>query len=280
MSRKAKNAKNRRRGANPRQAGTVAGPGTPCKSMHGADNANGGTLAVTGKTPSQIASQAASGMAAGLARILRPAAALRWSMPLVAMMTPQMIENILRGAIAGDHVRQWELFDIMLDTWPELAAVYGELVEGVMARQINFEAFAEEGEAPTETAAAKQKAVAALVKRMAPDPLADENDFEGTIRDLLDGWFRGVVMVETQWHPVTTAGGMMLGPSCTTWAHPTFFCWGQDGRLGLRTESGVTQPPAHRFLTGVHKSRAGSPLGPAILRPLAWWWCAARPRRI
>jgi phage gp29-like protein len=196
-------------------------------------------------------------------------------MPVVAMMTPQMIEHILRGAIAGDHVRQWELFDLMLDTWPELAAVYGELTEGVMARTIGWEAFAEEGEAATATATEKQRAVGTLVRRMAPDPLADENDFEGTIRDILDGWFRGVVMLETQWHAVATPAGTLLGPRCTSWAHPTFYSWGQDGRLGLRMENGIVPPPPHRFLTGIHKSRSGSPLGAAILRPLAWWWCAA-----
>lgn len=171
----------------------------------------------------------------------------------------RLIENILRGAVAGDQVRQWELFDIMLDTWPELAAVYGELAEGVLARFASWEPCAEEGEAPTPTAADKAKAVGTLLRRTAPEPLDDENDFEGTVRDLLDGWFRGVVMLEVQWHAVAAGGGTLLGPRCTSWAHPTHFAWGTDGRIGLRTAAGVTRPPAHRFLTGIHKARSGRP---------------------
>lgn len=251
------------------------GPGTPCNALHRASNAEGGTLPVPAASPSEIAAQAANPTGGGLARILRPAAALRWSMPVVAMMTPQMIENILRGAIAGDHVRQWELFDLMLDTWPELAAVYGELTEGVMSRSVSFEAFAESGAQPSPAAMSKQRAAESLLRRMAPNELDDENDFDGTVRDLLDGWFRGVVLLETQWHAAATSEGNLLGPRCTSWAHPTFYGWGEDGRLGLRTAGGIVQPPASRFLTGIHKSRAGSPLGNSILRPLAWWWCAA-----
>jgi phage gp29-like protein len=263
------------RGAFFRQAGTVAGPESPCRLLQTAPNAPGaGMGAPSNRTPG-TALYGANSPPAGLARILRPAAALRWSLPMVASMTPQAVEMILRGAVSGDHVRQWELFDLMLDTWPELAAVYGELTEGVMARTIGWEACAGQGEAATAAATAKQQAVGTLLQRMAPDPLADENDFEGTIRDILDGWFRGVVMLETQWHAVATPAGTLLGPRCTSWAHPTFYAWGQDGRLGLRTAAGIVPPPPHRFITGIHKSRAGSPLGAAILRPLAWWWCAA-----
>ena len=58
----------------------------------------------------------------GVARILRPQAAYRWLLPQVAAITPQYIEMVMRGALAGNHVQQWELFDLMLDTWPELEA--------------------------------------------------------------------------------------------------------------------------------------------------------------
>src|SRR5688572_14012187 len=43
-----------------------------------------------------------------LARILRPQAAYRWLLPQIAAITPQSIESILRGALAGSHVQQWE----------------------------------------------------------------------------------------------------------------------------------------------------------------------------
>ncbi|MCK8272498.1 hypothetical protein, partial [Erwinia amylovora] len=86
--------------------------------------------------------------------------------------------------------------------------------------------------APTPGAADKAQAAGTLLRRMAPDALEDEINLEGTIRDILDGWFRGVVLLETQWHTVKTAGGTLLGPRCTSWAHPTYYAWGEDGRIG------------------------------------------------
>lgn len=251
------------------------GPEAPCISLQNDLTGQSGSLSAKGSTPASESILAQNSQPGGLGRILRPAAAMRWSLPMVAMMTPQMIENILRGAISGDHVRQWELFDLMLDTWPELSAVYGELVEGVMARSLNVDPFSEEGSAPTQSAMDKQRAVASLLRSMSPDALSDENDMDGTIRDLLDGWFRGVVMLETQWHTVPVAGATLMGPRCTSWAHPSYYTWGQNGRLSLVLDGNVVPPQPHRFLAGIHKSRAGSPLGTAVLRPLAWWWCAA-----
>lgn len=222
-----------------------------------------------------MALYAASATTGGLARILRPAAALRWSLPMVASMTPQRVEMILRGATAGDHVSQWELFDLMLETWPELAACQAELTEGVLSRKTGIEPYAEEGEAPTASALDKQRTAAAALRRMMPFPGADENGLEDTLRDLLDGWFRGVVVLETLWQTSLTAAGPVIGPRGTCWAHPSYYAWGDSGRMGLRVGATVAPFPPHRFLAGIHKARSGSPLGTAILRPLAWWWCAA-----
>lgn len=243
----------------------------PASLLQNCPNGDPGSVGAKAPPPSQIASQGPK----GLARILRPAAALRWSLPMVASMTPQRVELILRGAVSGDHVRQWELFDMMLDTWPELAACQAELTEGVLSRQIGYDAYAEEGEPPTPSALDKQRTVATALRRMAPAPGADENGLEDTLRDLLDGWFRGVVLLETEWHAFPTPTGSLIGPRCTAWAHPNYFSWADNGRLGLRVGSTVEPFPAHKFLTGIHKARSGSPLGTAILRPLAWWWCAA-----
>jgi len=213
---------------------------------------------------------------AGLARILRPQASQRWTMPHIAAITPQYVEMILRGALAGDHARQWELFDMMLDTWPELAACRQELAEGVMAQKITYSPFCEDGEPPTDSALERQKLVSSAMRRMQPDVCADENDLNDTLADILDGWFRGVVCLETDWFR-TRAGalGDIIAPRATFFAHPQYFAWGPDGRVGLRNGSVVMPFPPHKFLLGIHKAKAGSPLGCATLRPLAWWWCAA-----
>lgn len=228
-----------------------------------------------------------------LARILRPQAAYRWLMPGLGAITPQYVEAVLRGALAGNHVQQWELFDLMLDTWPELAACAQELEDGVMERDVIFEPWSDEDEEPTPTAQERCRLVSAALRRMQPDAAADENDLEGTLRDILDGWFRGVAALEVDWQMAASGAlGQFIAPRATWWVHPVCFAWDGNGRLGLRVDAGAQMrnlagglalgPPAvvgampqHKFLIGIHKAKSGSALGGALLRPLAWWWCAA-----
>lgn len=243
-----------------------------------------GSSPVAAKTPAKIASQAAisnpgdvtAGVPQALARILRPQAAQRWTLPMLASITPQYVEQVLRGALSGAHVQQWELFDLMLDTWPELAACAAELTEGVMARKVVFRSWEEDGEKPTPSAEERKAVASGAIRRMNPNVAADENDFDDTLRDLADGWLRGTVCLETDWQTVDAGKlGRLLAPRATFFAHPSHFAWASEGWLGLRDGRGVTPLPAHKFLLGVHKARAGSAMGNALLRPLAWWWCAA-----
>lgn len=201
---------------------------------------------------------------------------MRWTLPSLASMTPQYIESVLTGALAGNHVQQWELFDMMLDTWPELAGCQSELIEGVLDMKPVFTPWAEEGEAPTENAIERQQVVSSVLRRMRPDAATDENNLSGTIRDIAAGFLCGTTMLETDWHAVSAGKlGTLIGPRATCWAHPSYFGWSQAGRLGLRLPGGIAELPPHKFLLGIHKAKAGSALGGAMLRPLAWWWCAA-----
>ncbi len=239
------------------------------------------------------------GVSGSLARIMRPQAAYRWLLPQLSAITPQYIEMVLRGALAGNHVQQWELFDLMLDTWPELAACAQELCDGVLERKLIFEAFAEEDEDPTPAAQERCKLASAAMRRMRPEAAADENDLDGTLRDILDGWFRGVTCLEVDWQMANSGvHGQFVAPRATFWVHPVCFAFDQSGRLGLRVDvtgqgAGQMQPlnlagtslqpqpavlgafPAHKFLIGIHKAKSGTALGGSLLRPLAWWWCAA-----
>jgi hypothetical protein len=46
--------------------------------------------------------------------------------------------------------------------------------------------------------------------------------------------------------------------------------------LPLQPQAGGLVPlPKHKFLVGIHKAKSGTALGGSLLRPLAWWWCAA-----
>lgn len=251
--------------------------------------------AVAAKAPAPIAPERELQIPPGLGPILRRQAAHRWQLPAVAQMTPQTIEAILRGALTGDHLRQWELFDLMFDTWPELLACQQELVEGVLELTPVFEPYADEDEEPTDAARERMRVVSAALRKMKPKAAADENGFPGTLKDLASAWFHGVVSLEIiEWHFVRAGAlGTIVGPRATAWVHPSQTGWSTNGIYGLRVDrqgnanpfggpsdtgaaaAGITEFPPHKFLVGIHKAKSGPALGGALLRALAWWWCAA-----
>ncbi len=231
----------------------------------------------------------------GLGRVLRPQALFRWLGPQLAAITPQYIEQTMIGAMAGSTVQAWALFDLMLKSWPELLACYQELIESVIRKKLIYEPYCEEDEKPTPSALEKQKVVACALTRMQPDAARDDSDLEGTIRDVLDAWFRGVAVSEVVWQNIEDAQvGTIAAPKSTFAVDPTNYGFATDGSLGLRTDKSrdssiwpystttlnpqpnQLQPfPENKFLIAMHKASGGSPLGGALLRPLAWWWCAA-----
>jgi phage gp29-like protein len=240
---------------------------------------------------------ATSGVSKDLERILRPQAAYRWLLPQLAAITPQYIEMVLRGALAGSHVQAWELFDLMEDTWPRLTKDLNELKQAVIGLNWIMTPWAEEDEPPTDSAREKARLVSNALWKMRPDPCADENAFEATIYDILDAWGKGTAVLEVDWE-IRRAGqlGDITAPRSTFWVHPTCYAWSQQGRLGLRTEllsesyraqpnrftstsfqpmpGEVNEFPENKFLVAISKAKSGSPLGGALLRSLAWWWCA------
>src|SRR5215471_10888379 len=231
-------------------------------------------------------------------RLIRPQARFNWLMPNVGSITPQYIETVLNGAMAGNHVQQWWLFDLMLRTWPELLQCYDELVYGVLRKKIVYEAALNADENPTPEAETRLKVVQTALESMDDDPEHDGNDLTGTLRDILDAWFRGVCVSEIVWRTIDDESGQITAPQSTFCLQPNNYAFSSEWELGIvpisqQTQSGngifypfaptsanpspgVVQPfPPNKFLTAVHKAKAGSPLASSLLTPLAWWWCAA-----
>ncbi len=229
-------------------------------------------------------------------RILRPQARFQWLGPQLAAITPTYIEQTMIGAMAGSYIQAWQIFDLMLKTWPELLACYNELIAGVLKKQLIFEPYREEDEKPTPSAIEKSKLVSCAIRRMEPDPAqAGDTDITGTISDILDAWFRGQSVSEILWQSVDDPTvGTIWAPKATSNVDPTNYGFNSFGTLGLRRDNGKSagiwpyqttslnpQPtvidsfPENRFLIAMHKASAGSQTGGALLRPLAWWWCAA-----
>jgi len=227
-----------------------------------------------------------------LQRILRPQAAYRWLMPQLAAITPQYIQTILQGALGGNHVQAWELFDLMEDTWPRLSKNLNELRNGVRNMKVNFDPFSESSEdEPSAAAIEKQKLVEAAFSAFRPRADQDENGLEATGADLLDCWAKGVTVLEVDWQVFDSKTfGQIVAPRSTFWVHPVNYGWTKDGWIGLRdnlndtntpsyylspSSTAVSRFPSDKFLIGIRKHKSGSALGGALLRPLCWWWLAS-----
>ena len=250
------------------------------------------------------------GLSTSLAKILRPQAAYRWLLPQLAAITPQYIEMVLRGAMAGNHVQAWELFDLMEDSSPRLMKNLNEVKRAVVAMDWPLAVYQDEDSPPTPEAKAKMKLVSAALRTMRPQADADENAFSGMVYDILDAWAKGQSVQEVDWEvrPINGFPRPVICPRSSYWVHPTCVSWSMDGRLGLRLElfptsnnpsihqsnnpytltpgvwqttssqpmpSGVATFPPDKFLISICKAKSGTALGGALLRPLAWWWCCA-----
>lgn len=219
-------------------------------------------------------------------------------MPQLAAIKPAYIEQVLRGALGGSHVQQWELFDLMEDTWPRLKKNLNELKRAVQKLDWQVHPWSEEDMPPDAASRERAAIVSNAVWRMKPEINEDSNDFKGTIYDILDAWSKGIVVLETDWviRPTSKHGDITM-PRTTTWVHPCSYGWDDSGFLGLQEAAlqqasqirgtsyypsptyalqGAILPfPEHKFLVAICKSKSASVLGAAMLRPLAWWWCVS-----
>ena len=226
-----------------------------------------------------------------MGRIIRPEVQQRWLLPQLASITPTYLENILRGAMGGAHIQQWELFELMEDTWPRLLKDLNQLKRAVQMLDWKLEPWAEEGEAVSATALERHKLVSRGLYGMSPTLGWDEDALGGTIMNLLDAWAKGTSVIEIQWE---LREGAWL-PKSTYWVHPRNYGWTQEGWLGLvggyggtlsptnmpsypvpsGVSNGAVPFPENKFIVAFCKAKTGHPLSGALLRPLAWWWCAA-----
>jgi len=189
------------------------------------------------------------------------------------------------------------LFDLMEATDPELQKCLNELKRAVIALDWTLQPWSTEGEEPTAEALARKQFVEELLWQMRPDAAEDENDFEDTLRDVLDAWGKGLSVLEVLWKEgVPVSGGFALAPRATMWVHPRYYGFPPD-KAGLRLNmleistaramaGGATAAvqinaeqwapfAENKFLLCSAKQKSGHPIGSALLRALAWWWCVS-----
>ncbi len=257
-------------------AGTqIADPAfAPARAMYAAPPADSlGALASVGN------------LSPSLARILRPQAAYRWLLPYLAAITPQYVEGILRGALAGNHVQAWELFDLMMDTDPEIRACVGEYVDGVKMKKIIIEPYHDEDEEPTPNAIRNQKIVSAALRNMRPDPQNDENSLRGMVGDVVFARFHGQSIQELDWFDTFGDGsanrllvqgvGNILAPRAAFWVHPVCYAWDMSGRLGLRV---ALQNEIQEVSKTARNQKPGQRAGNSAMTDAPVWnWISSQP---
>lgn len=236
-------------------------------------------LIQSARDPADILKQVGD-ISPSLAAVLRPQAAYRWLLPYLASITPEYVESVLRGALAGNHVQAWELFDLMMDSDSEVSACVQEWTNGIIAKRMVVEAYHEEDQLPTPKAVQKQKLISAALKGMRPDPANDENAIDGTIRDIAASRFHGQSLLEVDWMlPNGSLNirnlpgiGNALCPRSTYWVHPVCYAWDVNGRIGLRTAV-ADMPGVSQYVKTTKLGKVNS-----MVEPPAWNWISSQPR--
>ena len=242
----------------------------------------------------------------GLSGILLPHARTRWVLPAASGMTPATIQSILMEALTGKSPRrEQELYSLMEATWPRLMKNLRELQNAVIGLEWKLMDAPDERRIP-----GARELVERAMNGMKGDPQTDGLGYEAMLSCLLDAWGRGISIAEMEWeyrggkarstkHEIINGEQAAVGvstppawlPKLARDLPPWHYGWRTgpqgsaaagfpeaDGRLVLYPDAtgreGVPFPP-NKFLIAICKAGKGHPSGTALLRCLAWWWCAS-----
>lgn len=210
--------------------------------------------------------------ASGLQRILIPPARPRWMMPDLEWVTPDYISRILEASLSGESpAEEHALYDLMCRTWPRLVKNVTELKNAVCGLQWDVQD-------PEDNEILKHLAERAR-DGMRGNYREDGQGWRGTVNGLLDGWFCGIAVREIDWE-VRGCAHMPQAwlPRQTRRVHPRWYGWhAESGLFGMRTPDNddLGDFPEHKFMVAINNVSFGHPAGGALLRSLAWYWCAA-----
>jgi phage gp29-like protein len=214
-----------------------------------------------------------------------PRESFYWTLP--NKLTPQQCLQMLRAALAGDLFQQFNLCQLMLDTWPTFRMASHQLMESAAYMRYAVHPFAEEGKKPSKRAMEKADLVSRAMRSMEPNPFNDELGFSGMVYKTCDAMLNGISLTELLWTPKASSDhGREWLPTAAAWVHPRHFTFSTEGNIALFTDdsdrinSGVLgyrpgmMPDMNKFICGQFISRAGSSLGAGFMRPLVWYWAA------
>ena len=229
-----------------------------------------------------------------LAPLIRASARDRWMATTLSYYTPSNIENTCRGAMSGNLVAQWQMFDLMEQTWPRLNKNLNEIKDGAKAMPRLVRPFADKDDKPTPEAVRRAKIVDKLLRTMRPNRKRNERDLDDTIYDVLDALGKGIALSQVEWEQrtVSVAGksNLLWCPRATSWVHPRYYGYPpnsdqQDELMLNAREIGQNNPefyaeanwvpiPDDQFVVSMILQKSGHPINGSMLRILGLLWAA------
>jgi phage gp29-like protein len=240
-----------------------------------------------------VAAAAPKQQMSALMQIIRPDARERWAALDARGLTPERVQDILRNALGStDVAAQWELFDLMEDSWYRLSKNLNERKKAVISLLLGgklcVESYEQTGsEEPSPLAVAKKELVEAAMLASLPSATRNESGWRGCLYDAMDAVGKGISVQEILWNRAVLNGKPAIVPRAYKWVHPVHYGYpfafrvmdnGADAEtlmLAPRAEQDWQEFPADKFLVCVCKSRTGHPATTAMLRSLAPLWMAA-----
>jgi phage gp29-like protein len=280
----------------------LARPGTPLSKVGGLpprrDQIPQADSAPPAKSPMPAPAPAPAQVPMSL--IIRPSARDRWQSSLISQYTPTYVENICRGAMAGNLLSQWLMFDLMEQTWPRLQKNLKELKDAIIDLEWNLQPFALKGQKPSDEAQRRARILEHIIWNMDPDMKANENDFDDTIFDVCDALGKSISVLEMDIpsEPVQVNLGdtveWVFPLQATRWVHPRYYGYpnypvvGDELMLNAK-EVKFSNPaaqlseddgsiwmkfPDDKFIISMFKQKSGHPINSGMLRVLGFFWAA------
>ena len=215
--------------------------------------------------------------------ILRPTARDRWSGATLRNLTPDRVEQIMRSALTGGQfTAQWELFDLMEDTWPRLKKNMNELKGLGLSSDLVALAYVGTGKTASALAEKKKDFLSAALGYAHPDPALEETGWSDMVYDLCDGIGKGISVLEILWETRVLSGdisGAAIMPRAFQWIWPRHYgYWIDEPQLKLSVTgfgSDWQDFPPDKFIIAKYKTKTGHTLTAALLRSLATIWLGA-----
>jgi len=190
---------------------------------------------------------------------------------LGSKQSPANVIAILRAALSGDIKQQYQVYELMEDSWARLAKNLHELKSAAASAKYTVMPYCARGEDPTPEAQDRAKFVQHCLDNWNGNPVANTNGFKDAVYDLCDGVGKGFSVQEIIWE----ASSEGIRPKSTYWLHPRYYGYPFDEpnlMLAPNADGVYEEFPANKFLIAIYKNRSGNSMGYGLLRQLAYWW--------